>query len=60
MRLDDSNKILLVYIFSYIQAVIYKLSLNNDNVNNHYVASISERRKYFTLSNFDLVVTCNL
>ena len=29
MRLDDSNKISLDYIFSYIFTVIYKISLND-------------------------------
>ena len=31
-----------------------------NNVNNHNIASTSETRKYFTISNFELVVTFNL
>ena len=46
MSLNDSNKILLDYIFSYTLAVIYKIKLKINSDNNCYVANISEQMQY--------------
>ena len=52
MRLDDSNRVPLDYIFSYTLTAIYKISLNGECVKNRYVASISERRKYMIVDSY--------
>ena len=54
MRLEDSKKILLDYIFSYTLAEIYKYAWMLNSENNHNVTSISEQyiwySKYFLRS----------
>ena len=46
MRLENSDNILLDYIFIYILIAIYNINLNDNSAHNQNVASISERRKY--------------